>query len=142
MEQQIAYHYENEFILRDEDKYTEWIINCLQAADYQVGDISYVFMSDDQLLEVNRQFLQHDYYTDIITFPFSEGKVLSADICISTDRVKENAQTYEVLFEEELRRVMIHGVLHLMGWKDTTDEDKVAMRDKETLLLEMFHVKH
>lgn len=142
MEQQIAYHYENDFILENEDKYTEWIINCLQASDYQAGELTYVFMSDEQLLEVNRQYLQHDYYTDIITFPFSEGEVLTADICISTDRVEENARTYEAPFEEELRRVMIHGVLHLMGWKDTTDEEKAAMRCKETELLGMFHVKH
>lgn len=96
-----------------------------------LSDISLIFCSDEYLLEVNRQHLDHDYYTDIITFDYCEGNEILGDLFISVDRVKENASEFNVLFDEELNRVMIHGVLHLCGYKDKTNEDELLMRKKE-----------
>ncbi len=95
------------------------------------GEISFIFCSDKYLLEINKEYLQHDYYTDVITFDYSENNIISGDIFISIDRVKENADTYKVSFENELYRVMLHGVLHLVGYNDKTKEEQKIMRQKE-----------
>ncbi len=108
----------------------------------QIGTLQYIFCSDEALLEINKRYLSHDYYTDIITFQYEEGKVLSGDIYISVDRVRENAVEFDQGFDQELRRVMIHGVLHLAGYRDKTDAEKSEMRVRENDLMEMFHVKH
>lgn len=102
------------------------------------GDITVVFCSDDYLLEVNRTYLDHDYYTDIITFDYSDLGILSGDLFISLDRVKENAQDFSDSFENELKRVVFHGVLHLCGYKDKSEEDKKIMRIKENYYLDYF----
>lgn len=102
------------------------------------GDISYIFCSDDYLLEINKQYLNHDYYTDVITFDYCENGVISGDIFISVDTIKSNAQEYSVTFEKELQRVMIHGVLHLVGYKDKQDDDQKVMRSKEDEYLQLF----
>lgn len=99
------------------------------------GTITIVLCSDDQLLEVNRQFLQHDYYTDIITFQYADNQQVSGDLMISLDRVIENAKTFKVSTEKELHRVMIHGVLHLCGYKDKRKTDKELMTKKENTYL-------
>jgi len=99
------------------------------------GTITIVLCSDDQLLEVNRQFLQHDYYTDIITFQYTDNQKVSGDLMISLDRVIENARTFKVSTEKELHRVMIHGVLHLCGYKDKRKTDKELMTKKENTYL-------
>jgi probable rRNA maturation factor len=96
------------------------------------GDISIIICSDSYLLNMNREYLQHDYYTDIITFDYSEGSVVSGDLFISTDRVKENAAEFGVSFYLELYRVIFHGLLHLVGYKDKTKEERQLMRDKES----------
>ncbi len=101
------------------------------------GEINFIFCSDDYLLDMNKQYLQHDYFTDVITFDYSENNILSGDVFISIDRIKENAGEYKVPFEQELQRVMIHGVLHLAGYNDKTDEEKKEMTDKENEYL--FH---
>ncbi len=102
------------------------------------GDISYIFCSDDYLLEINKQYLNHDYYTDVITFDYCENGIISGDIFISVDTIKSNAQEYSVTFEKELQRVMIHGVLHLVGYKDKQDDDQKVMRSKEDEYLQLF----
>jgi probable rRNA maturation factor len=101
-------------------------------------DISVVFTDDDYLLEVNKQYLDHDYYTDVITFDYSVFPEVSGDIMISLDRVKDNAETLSVSFQEELNRVVYHGLLHLCGYKDKSAADEKLMRTKENYYLELF----
>lgn len=103
----------------------------------KIGDINIIFCSDNYILDVNMKYLQHDYFTDIITFDYCEGKVLSGDLFISVDSVRENSIEFGTDFEEELHRVIVHGVLHLIGYDDHTDEDKKVMRQKENYYLQM-----
>ena len=107
-----------------------------------LGDLSVVSCSDEELLVYNRKYLDHDTYTDIITFDHSEGDTLAGDLLISLERVRENAVNQGVMFQDELRRVMVHGVLHLAGLKDKTEADAQAMRAAEDHALAMFHVEH
>ena len=106
-----------------------------------MGQIDYVFCTDDYLLKINKEYLNHDTFTDIITFDYTDGHMLSGDIFISTDRVKENAGIFNVDFLNELRRVMSHGILHLVGFGDKTYEEKENMRAKEEEKIKMFHVE-
>lgn len=103
----------------------------------KIGDINVIFCSDNYILDVNMKYLQHDYFTDIITFDYCEGNVLSGDLFISVDSVRENSIEFGTDFEEELHRVIVHGVLHLIGYDDHTDEDKKVMRQKENYYLQM-----
>lgn len=103
----------------------------------KIGDINVIFCSDNYILDVNIKYLQHDYFTDIITFDYCEGKVLSGDLFISVDSVRENSIEFGTDFEEELHRVIVHGVLHLIGYDDHTEEDKKVMRQKENYYLQM-----
>ncbi|MBO4601995.1 MAG: rRNA maturation RNase YbeY [Salinivirgaceae bacterium] len=103
-----------------------------------LGEVNYIFCSDEYLLNINKQYLNHDYYTDVISFDYSEDGVISGDIFISVDTVKDNAKEYEVEFKKELARVMVHGVLHFIGYKDKTDEDAKLMRQKENQYLPLF----
>ena len=112
----------------------------IRLNNYQTGHLSFVFCTDDHLLEINRKFLQHDYYTDIITFDYSEGNCVSGDLMISIDRVKENAFSEGVSFENELHRVMIHGVLHLVGFGDKSPDEAVQMRKHEASALSQLFV--
>lgn len=107
------------------------------AADYgkKVGEIAYIFCSDARILDVNKQYLNHDYYTDIITFDYSESNIVSGDIFISIDTVKSNAEEYGVTFSEELQRIIIHGILHLCGQDDKSPELRLEMTKKENLAL-------
>ncbi len=120
----------------DQSKVSRWIK--LVAASYgkKAGNINYIFCNDERILEINNEFLQHDYYTDIITFDYSSGKTISGDIFISLDTVKSNADELEASFDDELHRVIIHGVLHLCGQDDTTPESQAEMRRKEDKALE------
>ncbi len=102
---------------------------------YKTGDITVIFCSDEYLLQVNRQYLNHDYYTDIVTFNYVEDSVISGDLFISVDRVKENAETFQSEFVVELYRVVFHGVLHLVGYNDKTEEEQRQMRQKEDYYL-------
>ena len=103
----------------------------------KIGDINVIFCSDNYILDVNMKYLQHDYFTDIITFDYCEGKVLSGDLFISVDSVRENSIEFGTDFEEELHRVIVHGVLHLIGYDDHTEENKKLMRQKENCYLQM-----
>lgn len=138
----IEYHYQTAYRLPQPDKHTDWIISAAIEKGFSVGELNYIFCDDDYLLDMNRRFLGHDYLTDILTFPANGDNGIGADVFISVDRVRENAEEYGALFEEEMRRVMIHGVLHLMGGKDSTNEERDLMRAEEDTMLEMFHVKH
>ena len=115
----------------DERKVTRWIRSIAADYNFAVGNINYIFCSDDRELEVNRQFLGHDYYTDVITFDYTSGKTLNGDIFISLETVRSNAEMVGAPFEEELRRIIIHGILHLTGQGDKTPETKAQMTEKE-----------
>lgn len=112
-------------------KVKKWVAEVVKRRDRQVGNINYLFCDDEYLLQVNRQYLQHDTYTDIITFDYVAGGLISGDIMISTERVGENAAKYGVPFERELHRVVIHGVLHLLGQGDKSDDEAREMRRQE-----------
>jgi len=113
----------------------KWIEAIAKTEKKAIGGINYVFVGDDELLKLNKQYLKHNTYTDIITFDYSEPKEISGDIFISIDRVKDNAKKFKVKFDDELHRVMIHGVLHLCGYKDKTPKDAREMRKKEDFSL-------
>lgn len=137
----IKFHYETEFQLEHETKFTDWISRVIASEKGKLSTIDYIFCSDSHLLEMNKKYLQHDTFTDIITFDYSEGENIGGDIFISVDRVKENAETFKTAFEEELLRVMAHGLLHLINYKDKTEADKSQMRNKEDEKIKLFHVE-
>ena len=119
----------------DERRVSRWIRAVAADYGFAVGNITYIFCSDERELAVNREFLGHDYYTDVITFDYSTASTLNGDIFISLDTVQSNAATEQVSFEEELLRIIIHGVLHLTGQGDKTPESKAQMTEKENLAL-------
>lgn len=119
-------------------KVSAWIKQVAALQGCSVGEINYIFCSDEKILEVNQQYLQHDYYTDIITFDYTEGKKISGDIFISLDTVRSNATKYAQSYEQELLRVMIHGILHLCGQNDKTAVHKAEMMEKENNALFVF----
>ena len=120
-----------DFELPEADRVKKWIIATIENQNLKLGNIGYLFCSDAYLLEVNKQYLNHDTYTDIITFDYVEADRVSGDILISVDRVSENAKIFQVPFEQELHRVIIHGILHLLGQEDKSDRDAAMMRKKE-----------
>jgi probable rRNA maturation factor len=127
----ISFHIEEiEFSLDHADDIISWIEQTLLKEQKQCNLIDFVICDDEYLLNINKEYLQHDYYTDIITFPLNEDPIES-NVFISIDRVKENAQLYKVKMEDELHRVIIHGVLHLIGYDDKSEDDKNRMRAKE-----------
>ncbi len=117
----------------------KWIKAVIESYGKKVGDICYIFCSDDYILDVNRQYLQHDYFTDVITFDYVEDNIISGDIFISVDTVTSNATLYNCSYLDELQRVIIHGVLHLCGLKDKTDADAAKMRAAENAALTMLN---
>ena len=121
--------------------YEKWVKEVISSEGKKTGEISFIFCDDEYLLDINQKYLDHDTYTDIISFDSSVGSILNGDIFISTQRVKENAGAYGVAFSEELKRVIIHGVLHFCGYKDKTPEQEQIMREKEEEKMEMFHVE-
>lgn len=137
----ISFNYECDFELQEEAAYEKWLSAVIVSEDRREGEISYVFCDDEYLLQMNVQYLDHDTLTDIISFDYTIGKEISGDIFISVERVKENAADFKVSFEEELKRVMAHGILHFCGYKDKTDLDEVMMRKKEDEKIIMFHVE-
>lgn len=125
------------FKLKEKAKLKLWIKYITEKEKHVIGTINYVFCNDAELLEINLKHLNHNTFTDIITFDYSEGNIINSDIFISIDRVEENAKKFKVSFEEELHRVMIHGILHLCGYKDKTKKDSELMRKKENLALKL-----
>ena len=118
-------------------KTNAWIKTVAEKYDKKIGEIAYIFCDDAKILEVNKTYLQHDYFTDIITFDYCEGVVLNGDIFISLDTVRTNAQEFGVTFENELHRILIHGILHLCGQEDKTPEVRLEMTRKENEALQM-----
>ena len=118
-----------------------WIKEFVSNHGKKVGELAFVFCSDEKILEINQNFLQHDYYTDIITFDYSEGEVISGDIFISVERVLENAASHQVDYNTELLRVISHGVLHLIGFQDKEEKKKVEMTRNEDLCMSLFFTK-
>ncbi|MBA6156740.1 rRNA maturation RNase YbeY [Tenacibaculum sp. S7007] len=135
----IAFNYEIDFQLESEDKTANWIQNCIEKEGFELGEINYIFCDDDYLHNINVEFLQHDTLTDIISFDYTLGKLVGGDIFISVDRVKENAKEFNTSFENELHRVIIHGILHYMKYKDKTEEEKQVMREKENTCLNILN---
>ncbi len=134
----ITYHSESiDFNLPNELNTSSWILNAITSEGKTLGEVAYIFCSDDYLHKINLEQLNHDTYTDIITFNYCEGDLISSDIFISIDRVKENALTYKVDFFNELHRVIIHGILHLIGYDDKSESDQVVMREKEDFYLSL-----
>ncbi|ARN78475.1 rRNA maturation RNase YbeY [Nonlabens spongiae] len=137
----ISFHYQNDFTHIDARNYRRWLCEVASVENNVIRKLDYIFCSDDYLLEINQQFLDHDTYTDIITFDYSSEGMLEGEIYISTDRVKDNAAVFDVDESDELRRVIVHGLLHLMGYGDKTLHEKNLMREKESEMMQMFHVK-
>jgi len=133
---------DTKFMLRGRRKVSAWINECAGLFSKEVSELSIVFCSDDYIFNINRQYLQHDYFTDIITFDYSEGESLAGDLIISIDTVKQNAREFSVTFHVELLRVMIHGVLHLAGFKDKSPKDAKVMREMEDRCLGVWFSKY
>ena len=131
----ISFNYENNFNLTNEIKLSKWLSSVILTENCIEGEINYIFCDDEYLHKINVEFLNHDTFTDIISFDYSIGKTLQGDIYISTERVEDNANDYKVQFYEELQRVMVHGILHYCGYKDKTPEDAKLMRAKEEFYL-------
>ncbi|MBI9061068.1 MAG: rRNA maturation RNase YbeY [Marinilabiliaceae bacterium] len=122
----------------EEDRLNKWINSVVEQKDKCIKDLSLVFCSDEYILDVNQNYLQHDYYTDIITFDYCSGCKISGDLIISLDTVLSNSQKFNTSYNTELHRVIIHGVLHLLGYKDKTPEEAKEMRQNEDLALKQF----
>lgn len=118
----------------------QWLEACISKKGFELGDLNYVFASDEYILNMNKEYLEHDYYTDVITFDYTEGGIISGDIFISYDRVKDNAKQMNVTLKKELSRVMAHGMLHLMGYKDKTpvEQEEMSAQEDYCLTLQTF----
>lgn len=137
----IEFNYETDFNLDNEDAYSAWISQVISSENKKEGEINYIFCDDDYLHQINVEYLNHDTLTDIISFDYTVGNEINGDIFISIERVQDNALDFDTDFNEELKRVMIHGILHYCGYKDKTAADEALMRQKENEKILMFHVK-
>jgi len=131
----IVFNYETKFELNDPEPIINWISQSIDNESYKSGNINYIFCDDEYLSKLNVKYLEHNTLTDIISFDETLGKLVSGDIFISIDRVKENAAEFKVSFQDELHRVMIHGILHFCGYNDRTKKEKQLMREKEDYYL-------
>lgn len=134
----ISFNYETDFELADESLFSDWISKLILTENKIEGDLNFIFCDDDFLHKINLEYLHHDTLTDIISFDYCVGKELHGDIFISIERVRENAVEFEVAFDNELKRVMAHGILHYCGFKDKTEADLVLMRQKENEKILLF----
>jgi rRNA maturation RNase YbeY len=132
----IIFNYETDFKLVNEDKIRNWISLCIEAYGFKEGEINYIFCNDEYLLKLNKEFLQHDTLTDIISFDYTVGKEIGGDIFISVERVEENAKIFLQNIDNEMNRVIIHGVLHYFGFKDKTTDEAKNMRNQEAICLQ------
>jgi probable rRNA maturation factor len=138
----ISFNYETDFELENEEQYEDWISRIIESEGFEEGEINYIFCDDEYLHKINVEYLDHDTLTDIISFDYTVGNLIQGDIFVSVERVKDNANDFNVSFEEELKRVLSHGVLHYCGYKDKSPNDEVLMRSKEEEKMQMFHVEH
>jgi rRNA maturation RNase YbeY len=137
----VEFIYNTKFRLKNESDFNDWIKEITISEGFSVGNLNYAFFDDEGLKALNNKFLNHDYYTDVISFNESKGFVINGDIAISVERVKENSTKYNTFFEKEMLRVMAHGLLHLMGFDDKTDLERIAMQNAENIKIKMFHVE-
>lgn len=133
----ILFHSESDFVLKNKSQHKKWLKNCISSLKMEVGSINYIFCEDDYLLKINEKYLNHDTLTDIISFDYTENNRLSGDIYISVERVKENASSLSIAFDDELSRVLIHGILHFVGFKDKSQAEKSVMREQENYYLSL-----
>ncbi len=138
----ISFNYETDFELENEEQYEDWISRIIESEGFDEGEINYIFCDDEYLHKINVEYLDHDTLTDIISFDYTVGNLIQGDIFVSVERVKDNANDFNVSFEEELKRVLSHGVLHYCGYKDKSPKDEALMRSKEDEKIQMFHVEH
>ncbi|MDR7208684.1 rRNA maturation RNase YbeY [Flavobacterium piscis] len=137
----INFNYETKFILDNEQAFTDWLSAVIVSEGKKEGEINYIFCDDEYLHKINVEYLNHDTLTDIISFDYTIGNELNGDIFISVERVEDNAKDFNVSFDEELKRVLAHGILHYCGYKDKTESDSDLMRSKENEKITMFHVE-
>lgn len=138
----ISFNYETDFELENEAQYEDWISRIIESEGFDEGEINYIFCDDEYLHKINVEYLDHDTLTDIISFDYTVGNLIQGDIFVSVERVKDNAYDFKVSFDEELKRVLSHGVLHYCGYKDKSPKDEALMRTKEEEKMQMFHVEH
>ena len=134
----VTFNYETSFELQGENLLEYWVDTVVSEEGFSIGEINYIFCDDEYLHKLNVEYLQHDTLTDVISFDNTFGKLISGDIYISVERVEDNAKDFKVSFLDELHRVMIHGVLHYMGYKDKSEEEKIKMRKAENKALSEF----
>ena len=137
----INFNYETEFTLDNEQAFCDWLSAVIISENKNEGEINYIFCDDEYLHKINVEYLNHDTLTDIISFDYTVGNELNGDIFVSVERVQDNAKDFNVSFEEELKRVLAHGILHYCGYKDKSDNDAELMRSKEDEKIAMFHVE-
>lgn len=138
----ISFNYETDFELENEAQYEDWISRIIESEGFDEGEINYIFCDDEYLHKINVEYLDHDTLTDIISFDYTVGNLIQGDVFVSIERVQDNANDFNVSFEEELKRVLSHGVLHYCGYKDKSPKDEALMRSKEDEKMQMFHVEH
>ena len=137
----ISFNYETDFELGNEEAFENWISRVISSEEKKEGEINFIFCDDEYLHKLNVEYLEHDTLTDVISFDYSVGNELHGDVYISTERVADNAMDFNVTFEEEIKRVIIHGILHYCGYKDKSETDEALMRSKEEEKIKMFHVE-
>lgn len=128
---------EIDLVYENPSELKKWLELVIKSESYEIGELTLIFTSDDNLLKINKQYLNHDYYTDVITFDYVQDKTVSGDIFISIDRIKENANTFKVSFLDELNRIIVHGLLHLLGYPDKEPAQKKLMTEKEDFYLKL-----
>jgi probable rRNA maturation factor len=138
----INFNYESEFTLENEEAIATWLSAVIVSENKTEGEINYIFCDDEYLHKINLEYLNHDTLTDIISFDYTMGNEISGDIFVSVERVLDNSKDYNTSFDDELKRVLVHGVLHYCGYKDKGETEEVLMRSKEDEKLTMFHVEH
>lgn len=138
----IQYTYNTPFSIKNESGYSKWLAKVIESEQCVVGEIVYAFFNDKELKRLNNKHLGRNYYTDVLSFNDSYEKTINGNIAISVDRVKENAKTFGVAFDHEMLRVMVHGLLHFMGYNDSNEDEKSEMTKKENEKIKMFHVEH
>lgn len=133
----LFFNEEIEFYLDNEKKVKNWLLSVIKSYKKKAGDLNYIFVNDDKILELNHEFLDHDYFTDILTFNYNENNKINGDIFISIETVESNSLKFGTSFSDELNRVLVHGVLHLVGFNDQTEDEKLAMRNEENKCLSL-----
>jgi probable rRNA maturation factor len=137
----INFNYETDFTLDNEEAIAAWLSNVITSENKKEGEINYIFCDDEYLHKINLEYLNHDTLTDIISFDYTMGNEISGDVFVSIERVKDNAKDFNVAFDEELKRVLVHGVLHYCGYKDKGEAEELLMRSKEDEKIALFHVE-